>query len=366
MKFKKKKLTQREIKPALVAESIKSAESVGLGYVTDSGPGIRRKRVGKGFGYIGANGKPVRNRQALRRFKTLAIPPAWIDVWICANPNGHIQVTARDAKGRKQYRYHRRWRTARAETKYNKMIAFGKALPLIRKQVERDVSLRGLPRAKVLATIVRLLETTCIRVGNEEYARANDSFGLTTMRDWHVEVSGSNLRFRFRGKNGKDRAIDITDSRLARVVKSCQEIPGYDLFQYIDEYGQYRTVNSTDVNAYLREITGQEFTAKDFRTWAGTVLAVLTLYESGECDSDTKSKKNVSRAIKTVAEQLGNTPTVCREYYVHPGVIDAYLNGSLPEVVQRRAEKIPKNSRHKVNPKEANIVPLLKKCLTQG
>jgi DNA topoisomerase-1 len=186
------------------------------------------------------------------------------------------------------------------------------------------------------------------------------------MRDWHVEVSGSNLRFRFRGKNGKDGAIDITDSRLARVVKRCQEIPGYDLFQYIDEYGQYRTVNSTDVNAYLREITGQEFTAKDFRTWAGTVLAVLTLYESGECDSDTKSKKNVSRAIKTVAEQLGNTPTVCREYYVHPGVIDAYLNGSLPEVVQRRAEKIPKNSRHKVNPKEANIVPLLKKCLTQG
>ncbi len=338
MTSKKKRPIKRRIKASFLTESIKTTKSAGLYYVTDSGPGIRRKRVGRGFRYIDAAGKPIRDGDELRRIKALAIPPAWNEVWICPNPNGHIQVTARDAKGRKQYRYHPQWRKAREMTKYNKMLAFCKTLPLIRKRVEHDLSLPGLSRAKVLAAIVRLLETTFIRVGNEQYTRANDSFGLTTMRDWHVEVLGSHLRFEFRGKSGKNRTVELNDPRLARIIKRCKAIPGCNLFQYIDENGRNQKVYSTDVNAYLRDITGQEFTTKDFRTWAGTVLAILKFYEY-EYDSETRTKKNVTRVIKTVAKKLGNSPTVCRKYYVPPAVINAYLNGSLFEVVQQELAK---------------------------
>jgi DNA topoisomerase I len=326
---------------ALVSEGddpILAARAAGLRYFTDGRPGIRRKRAGKGFSYSSPDGSPVRDEGELRRIRALAVPPAWTDVWICPDPYGHIQATGRDARGRKQYRYHARWREVRDETKYGRMVAFGDVLPEIRRRVSADLRKDGLPRAKVLAAVVRLLETTLIRVGNEEYARENRSYGLTTLRDRHVRVRGDTLRFEFVGKGGQRRRIDLRDAKLARIVKRCQDLPGQVLFQYVDDDDRVRDVGSEDVNDYLREITGQEFTAKDFRTWTGTVMAALALAELEPFRSQRQAKKNVVSAIEQVAERLGNTPAVCRKCYVHPQVIDAYLDGS-PILIDRSAKR---------------------------
>jgi DNA topoisomerase-1 len=329
-----KQRTPGQPSTALITDPHVSAKAAGLRYVTDATPGMRRKRAGKGFTYLDAEGTPLRDPQALHRMKSLRIPPAWTKVWICPMPHGHLQATGYDAKGRKQYRYHPRWRDVRDETKFGRMLAFGEALPRIRQQVEHDMGRHGLPRAKVLATVLQLLEATLIRVGNAEYARANRSFGLTTLRDRHVEIAGATLRFHFRGKSGKEHTVEINDRRLALMVKRCQEIPGQELFQYCDNKGQRWTIDSADVNAYLRQVTGQDFTSKDFRTWNGTVLAVRALQTCGVGESAAHAKKAVVEAMKTVAAQLGNTPAICRKCYVHPAVIEAYVEGLLLEMLQ--------------------------------
>jgi DNA topoisomerase-1 len=310
-------------------DPVESARAARLRYVIDSSPGIRRLRSGKGFRFVDAAGGIVSDPGELRRFRALAVPPAWTDVWICPHANGHLQATGRDARRRKQYRYHKDWRQVRDETKYTRMVAFGEILPKIRRRVERDLALAGLPREKVLATVVRLLDLTSIRVGNEEYARANRSFGLTTLRNHHVDVSGARIQFQFRGKSGKPQSVEVTDRRLARIVKRCQDIPGYELFQYIDEGGARQSIGSADVNAYLREIGGEDFTAKDFRTWAGTVQTLAALRELGPASSATAAKRNVVSAVARAAEMLGNTAAICRRCYVHPAVIEAYTNGGL-------------------------------------
>ena len=306
-----------------------SAASAGLRYVTDAAPGIRRQRAGSGFSYIGADGSRITDEKTLQRIRKLAIPPAYTDVWICPSANGHLQATGRDARGRKQYRYHPKWREVRDETKYSRMVAFSEVLPKIRARVDADLGRPGLPREKVLATVVRLLECTNIRVGNDEYARANGSYGLTTLRDKHVEVSGGNLRFSFKGKSGKTHEVELSDRRLARIVQRCRDVPGEELFQYLDEDGARQTVGSGDVNDYLREVSGQEFTAKDFRTWSGTLLAVTALREVGPMDTDREAKAAIVQAVDRVAEQLNNTRAVCRKYYIHPTVLESYLAGTL-------------------------------------
>jgi DNA topoisomerase-1 len=342
---------------------VAAARAAGLRHVDDRGPGIRRVRAGSGFRYTDPDGKPVRLSEELGRIRSLAIPPAWTDVWICPNPAGHLQATGRDARGRKQYRYHPRWRAVRDETKYDRMIAFGQALPTIRERTERDLALPGLPREKVLATVVRLLETTLIRVGNEEYARENHSFGLTTMRDRHAEVSGSSVQFGFRGKSGVRHTIDVNDRRLAAIVKRCRDLPGQELFQYLDDHGRPHAIDSADVNEYLRQVTGQEFTAKDFRTWAGTVLAAAALQEFEAFDSQTQAKHNVMQAIESVAKRLGNTKTVCRKCYVHPGVIEAYLDGSLLQSLSRRMQEEFQQSLRDLRPEEAAVLAFLQQHL---
>jgi DNA topoisomerase-1 len=321
--------------------------------------GIRRVRAGKGFRYLDPDGKPVHDRDVLARIRSLVIPPAWTEVWICPLANGHLQATGRDARGRKQYRYHPRWREVRDESKYGRMIAFGKALPLIRQRVEHDLALPGLPREKVLATIVRLLETTLIRVGNEEYARANRSFGLTTLRDGHAEINGSTVRFEYRGKSGVEHAAHIHDRRLARIIRRCQDLPGEELFQYVDERGERRKVGSDEVNEYLHEIAGDEFTAKDFRTWAGTVLAARALREFEAFDSQTQAKRNIVTAIESVAKRLGNTKAVCRKCYVHPAVLDSYLDGSLLHTLQERVGKELREALPELPPEEAAVLAFL-------
>ena len=319
------------------AEPRAAARAAGLRYTSDDRPGIRRERAGDEWRYYTPDGAPLKDERTLERIRKLGIPPAWAHVWICPQPNGHLQATGRDARGRKQYRYHASWRTVRDESKYEHMIAFAQALPAIRAQTERDLRRPGLPRAKVLATVVRLLETTLIRVGNQEYADANKSYGLTTMRDKHVAIDGAQIEFSFRGKSGKRHSIALKDRRLARIVRQCRDIPGYELFQYRDEQGNPQDIGSADVNSYLYEITGQHFTAKDFRTWAGTVLAAQTLRALDTADSPTTAKTNVVRAIEQVAERLGNTPAICRKCYVHPAVVEAYLDGALLETLQQRA-----------------------------
>jgi len=308
-------------------DPVRSATVLGLCYVSDSEPGIQRRRNGRGFIYIGPDGRAVHDEEELARIRKLVIPPAWQDVWISASRDGHLQAVGRDAKGRKQYRYHPAYRQFRNQTKFDRLTQFAAALPLIRRHVEEDLRLRGLPRNKVLATVVRLLETTFARVGNHEYARNNGSYGLTTLRDRHVDVEGSILRFEFRGKSGQVHQLEVNDPRAARIIKRCRDLSGYELFQYIDGNGERCRISSSDVNDYLREITGQDFTAKDFRTWAGTVSAALALQESGPSGTGTELKRNVVAAIKRVAERLGNRPATCRNYYVHPAVIDAYSNG---------------------------------------
>jgi DNA topoisomerase-1 len=313
------------------AEPVAAARAAGLRYVRDDGPGIRRARRGKGFSYYGPDGRLIRDADTLARIRALAVPPAWSDIWVCPLANGHLQATGRDAKGRKQYRYHPRWRAVRDETKYDRLIAFGEALPRLRARVEADLALPGLPRARVLATVVQLLESTLIRVGNEEYARANGSFGLTTLRNQHVKVEGEKVHFAFRGKSGVRHRIDVRDRRLARVVRSCRDLPGQLLFQYVDEEGTTHAIDSADVNDYLREAAGDEFTAKDFRTWAGTVLAARALQAFEAFDTQAQARHNVVAAMESVAKRLGNTASVCRKCYVHPAVVDAYLDGSLAE-----------------------------------
>jgi DNA topoisomerase-1 len=314
---------------AICVDPEESAKAAGLRYVSDDMPGIRRRKRGKGFTYLDAKGSPVADARTLERIRKLAIPPAWTGVWICTTANGHLQATGRDARGRKQYRYHAEWRSVRDETKFGRMIAFGEALPKIRERVESDLSLRGLPREKVVATVVRLLETTLIRIGNREYARHNGSFGLTTLRDGHVDIEGSKLRFEFRGKSGKDHFVEIQDRRVARIVKQCRDLPGQTLFQYLDEAGERQKITSEDVNAWLRETTGEDFTAKDFRTWGGTVLALSALLEIGACESEKEANKAVVETVKRVAEELGNRPAICRKYYIHPVVIDTFVAGEL-------------------------------------
>ncbi|HEY4564709.1 MAG TPA: DNA topoisomerase IB, partial [Thermoanaerobaculia bacterium] len=304
----------------------------------DDEPGIRRRKRGKGFTYQDPQGRTIRDAATLERVRKLAIPPAWTDVWICSRPNGHLQATGRDARGRKQYRYHAEWREVRDETKFGRMIAFGEALPRIRERLEKDMSQRGLRREKVLATVVKLLETTLIRVGNKEYAKQNNSFGLTTLRDQHVDVDGSTLRFEFRGKSGKEHSVEVQDRRLARIVKQCRDLPGQKLFQYLDENQERQSVSSEDVNAYLRETTGEDFTAKDFRTWGGTVLALSALLEVGDCESEREANKAVVEVVKRVAGQLGNRPAICRKYYVHPVVIQSFLEGTLRDTLEEAVE----------------------------
>jgi len=306
-----------------------AAIAAGLAYVEEGGAGIRRQRAGKGWRYIGADGRTVHDADVTSRIRALAIPPAWRDVWIAPSDRGHIQATGRDAKGRKQYRYHARFRQVRDAAKFDRMLAFARTLPRVRGKVARDLGAPGLPSEKVLAALVRLLETTLIRVGNEEYARQNRSFGLTTLRNGHVSVSGSLVEFRFRGKSRKDHVVKVRDRRLAAIVEECRALPGPSLFQYLDGKGRRRGVNSDDVNAYLRQITGRDFTAKDFRTWAGTVRAAVALEKWGAAATKAQAKRQVVAAVESVAERLGNTPAIARKSYVHPAVLDAYLDGTL-------------------------------------
>lgn len=315
----------------LSLDPLESAKAANLRYVDDAKPGITRKAHGKTFRFFNADGSPIKSEETLKRIRGLVIPPAWTNVWICPSEDGHIQATGRDVKGRKQYRYHPRFREIRDETKYARIIAFAQALPKIREQIDKDLGLPGLPREKVLATVVRLLEITLIRVGNEEYARTNASFGLTTMRNRHVDVTGSAIRFHFRGKSGIDHKVEVHDRRVAKVVARCEDLPGQQLFQYVDDDGALCTIESSDVNDYIRAIAGAEFTAKDFRTWAGTVLAAKHLQRLiGEEEiSVTALKKNVVAAIKEVSSRLGNTVAVCRKCYVHPEILDAYLGKKL-------------------------------------
>ena len=322
--------TERRTRPRTAQpEPEESAKAAALRYVSDDHPGIRRKRAGTGWSYAGLDGRPIRDRETLRRIRALAIPPAWTDVWICADSHGHLQATGRDARGRKQYRYHKRWHAVRDETKYGRMILFGRTLPRIRSRVDKDLSLPGLPRDKLLATIVALLEASLIRVGNDEYARTNRSFGLTTLQNRHVDIKGAHIHFNFRGKGGIHHTIKVNNRRLARLVKRCRELPGQDLFQYEDEAGEPQPISSADVNEYLRHIADEEFTAKDFRTWAGTLQAVRRLSESGCTESATEAKSVIARAVEQVAKQLGNTPAICRKCYIHPSVLEAYQDPKL-------------------------------------
>jgi DNA topoisomerase-1 len=345
------------------ADPVAAARATGLRYVSDATPGIRRVRAGKGFRYVGPDGKALHDADALKRIKSLTIPPAWSDVWICPSAGGHLQATGRDDRGRKQHRYHPRWRAARDATKYHRMIAFARALPRLRRRVAKHLALPGLPREKVLAAIVRLLETTLIRVGNEEYARQNHSFGLTTLQDQHADIAGSHVTFHFNGKSGIEHAIDLRDRRLAHIVQQCQDLPGQELFQWVDEDGQVRDVNSADVNDYLREVAGADFTAKDFRTWAGTVLAARALQEFEAFDSQAQAKRNVVRAIEAVAKRLGNTRAVCRKCYVHPAVIDAYLDGSLLKTLRGRVEAEIRGRLGSLRPEEAAVLAFLQERL---
>jgi DNA topoisomerase I len=312
-----------------------SARAAGLLYVNDQGPGIGRRRRGKGFVYVGVDQKPVRNKSTLERIRSLVIPPAWENVWICPIENGHIQAVGRDARKRKQYRYHPRYREVRDETKFHRMVAFGGVLPKIRRQVTQDLSQPGLPQGKVMAAIVYLLDKTCIRVGNEEYAKSNKSYGLTTLQEKHAEVHGDSVRLHFRGKSKQDHDITLSDRRLAKIVKKCQDLPGQELFQYKAENGEYVKVDSAAVNDYLRNITQEEFTAKDFRTWHGTGQMAQQLAALGPAQSDSEAKRNIAQAVKETAKHLGNRPAACRKYYIHPAVFESYVEQTIFPAMQK-------------------------------
>lgn len=356
-------LVKARRKTLLSLDPVESAKAAHCRYVDDRGPGIRRVRSGKGFKYVARDGTTVRDHGVLARIRSLVIPPAWTDVWICLELDGHIQATGRDARGRKQYRYHPRFREIRDETKYERLLVFADALHAIRLKVDEDLALPGLPRDKVLATVVRLLEITLIRVGNEEYARQNGSFGLTTMRTRHVDVHGSTIRFHFRGKSGKEHAVHVHDKRLARIVQRCNDLPGEVLFQYVDEEGERRSVESADVNEYLKRVSGAEFTAKDFRTWAGTVLTAHALDAAPSLDAKTTAKKNVVAAIRDVSARLGNTPSVCRRCYVHPEVFEAYFEGTLAMTSRMQDKEKLRRELPLLSSEEAAVVMLLRERL---
>jgi len=332
-----------------------------LVYVSNDEPGFRRERRRAKFEYFNARGAPIRDMRILTRIRQLAIPPAYTDVWICRHANGHLQATGRDARGRKQYRYHPRWRQLRDRAKYDRMLAFSEHLPGLRRRVAADLRLPGVPRAKVLATVVRLLETSLIRVGNDEYARANGSFGLTTLKNDHVRVRGTHLQFRFRGKSRKVHDVHVDDARLARIVRHCQELPGQALFQFVNDAGEIESIDSSDVNAYIRGRDGTDFSAKDFRTWAGTLLTARLLASLGNAPSEHLAKARIARALEQVAARLGNTPTICRKSYVHPAILDAYLANTL---------KLPPSTRAlgktRLSAQERAIQKLLKRQGTES
>jgi DNA topoisomerase-1 len=350
--------------PVTTADPRLSARHAGLRYSTDRRPGIERRRAGRGFSYRGADGQIVRERSVLARIRALAIPPAWTDVWICPDPNGHLQATGRDARGRKQYRYHARWRVRRAEQKFRRIVLVAGALPAIRRRCDRDLARRGLPRDKVLAAVVRLLELTLIRVGNDEYARLNRSFGLTTLRDRHAQVRGTTVRFRFRGKSGQQHDVDVRDRRLAAVVRRCQDLPGQELFQYVDPDGEIRDVASDDVNDYLRAASGMDVTARDFRIWAGTVVAYRSLRGLEPADDERTGRHNVIEAVRRSAGALRNTPAVARQSYVHPGVLAAYLDGGISDQrACRRADRTVRRGEAGSDADEAALIELLREPL---
>lgn len=342
------------------AAALASARAAGLRYTSDAKPGIRRTRAGSTFGYVGPTGRRVTSAVELSRIRALVIPPAWEQVWISTDASGHLQATGRDARGRKQYRYHPKWREVRDVTKYDRLIGFAQALPQLRQRTARDLKRRGVPREKVLATIVQLLEKTLIRVGNDEYAKQNRSFGLTTLRDGHVHVRGRRLHFSFRGKSGIEHEIELDDRRLATIVRACRDIPGYDLFQFYGDDGTRQTVGSADVNEYLKRVTGEDFTSKDFRTWAGTVHAAELLRSVPVAATVTEAKGHVVRAVESVAQRLGNTKAVSRKCYIHPAVFDAYRDGSM---VKMRIVRSRQNGRspHALTACEAAVLTLLQR-----
>ena len=348
---------------AAVVEAQIAADEAGLRYVTDQMPGIHRQRRGKSFVYIDEDGHRVKDADTLARIRSLVIPPAWEDVWICAHGRGHLQATGRDARGRKQHRYHPKWRETRDSVKFSRTIAFGRALPRIRRRVAHDLRRPGLGREKVLAAMVRLLETTLVRIGNEEYLKQNRSVGLSTMRDRHVQIRGGVLHFNFRGKSGKQHEIDLADPRLAKIVRRTQELPGQELFQYLDDDGMRQKITSTDVNTYLRDIAGAEFSAKDFRTWSGTVLAAIALREQAEFTNQKQARRNLVDAIENVARRLGNTPAICRKCYIHPAIMDSYLDGRTVEVIEARAASALHSAKSGLSSKEKAVLRFLKNHL---
>ena len=355
------KIVDRQIVKTLDLEPEKTAKVAGLRYVKADSLRIVRQKVGRGFSYLYLEGDRITDEAELQRLKDLTIPPALSDVLMCHLPNGHLQATGRDAKGRKQYFYHADWRKIRSQHKFNRMLLFGASLPIIRETTDRHLRKRGLPREKVLATVVQLLETTLIRVGNARYAKKNRSFGLTTLRERHVEITGTKVQFEFRGKSGVDHQIELRDRRLANVIKKCQEIPGYEIFKYYDEDGERHFVDSADVNEYLQQITGREFTAKDFRTWAGTLLAAIELDELGQFDSSKQAQKNVTQAIKKVAKQLGNRPATCRKYYVHPAILEAYEDGLLLDLMSKTTDR--ESATNDLNPEEKAVLEIIEQAI---
>jgi DNA topoisomerase I len=352
-------------KLAIAEDPKEAAASAGLRYVSDSWPGMKRKRKQSHFVYYDKEGNPVRDQSRLKRIRSLVIPPAWERVWICPLANGHLQATGFDNRGRKQYKYHPDWRSVRDEAKFERLLAFAEILPQIRDRVDKDLRRPELSREKVLATVVRLLEISLIRIGNEEYAKENRSFGLTTMKNRHVEIEGSTVRFQFRGKSGKQHLVEVSDRRVARIIQKCQDLPGQHLFEYLDSDGQVMSIASDNVNEYLKGITDQPFTAKDFRTWAGTVLAALALSKLEEVDSEAAAKKNILTAVEAVARLLGNTAAICRKCYIHPIITRSYLDGTLARTLRRRVDSQLARRLHYLKPEEAVVLALLRQELSE-
>ena len=351
--------------PDDIADPIAAARAARLHYVTDSKPGLSRVKTEEGWTFLDPDGHEITDERTIARIRKLAIPPAYTDVWICRDPNGHLQAVGRDARGRKQYRYHARWRTVRDEAKFAKMIIFSRVLPAIRAQVRHDLALPGLPKPRVTAAIVALLDKTMMRIGNEEYARTNQSFGLTTLRNQHARVKGSHVVLDFRGKHGVEHHIDLADRRLANIVAKCRDLPGQDLFQYVDHDGTTHGIGSDDVNDYLHTITGEDITAKDFRTWAGTKLAAQMLSALERFDSEAKNKKEIVRAVEHVAKHLGNTPAICRKCYVHPAVLEGYLDGSLVESLKARTDQMLDDPNEGLSAEEVAVTAFLSRKLQE-
>jgi DNA topoisomerase-1 len=362
MRMTSRRRTRLEAKP--LTDERRRARSLKLRYLLDSSSGITRKRTGKSFSYFDGHGRHIRKAKILERIRSIVIPPAWKDVWICPFANGHLQATGMDSAGRKQYRYHVRWREAQDHIKYCHLIEFAQSLPGIHRRVAADLRRRDLPRQKVLAAVVRLLELTLIRIGNEEYAANNHSYGLTTMRDRHADIKGTTITFDFTGKSGVRHEILLNDSRLARLIRQCRELPGRKLFQYITPDGSVQKVHSVDVNDYLRSISGGDFTAKDFRTWTGTAMAACVLQEFEDVQSVTAARRNIRQAINTVASHLGNTAAVCRKSYIHPAILDAYLDHSLGATLKRYARRRQRRSRYQLTSEEAAVLALLQSRMT--